>query len=137
MSMMPQFLLPMRIPESDIDRLGHVNNVAFLRYVQDVAVAHWSAIAPHELQQQYIWVVRRHELEYLRPGLPDDELVLQTWVGEPSGATWERFTHIVRAGDQEILVKARTVWVLIDATTGRPRRVDPQLVAHFSQKQQN
>ena len=120
---------PIRVPEGDIDPQGHINNVAFVRYVQDTAVAHWRTVAPHELQTAFTWVVRRHEVEYLRPGLPGDELLARTWVGEPSGATWERFTEITRPADGQLLVKARTVWVLLDAATGRPRRVDVRMVA--------
>jgi acyl-CoA thioester hydrolase len=81
------------------------------------------------VQAAFTWVVRRHEVEYLRPGLPGDELVARTWVGEPSGASWERFTEVVRPTDGRVLVTARTVWVLLDAVTGRPRRVDPRMVA--------
>ena len=122
------FTLPLTVRDDDFDQLGHVNNVAFVRYVQDAAVAHWTAVAPADLQAAFVWVVRRHELEYLRPGLPGDALVARTWVGEPSGATWERFTEVARA-DGPVLVTARTVWVLLDAATGRPRRVDPRMVA--------
>jgi acyl-CoA thioester hydrolase len=120
------------VAEADIDVQGHVNNVAFVRYVQDVAVAHWRAAAPAEVQAAYTWVVRRHEVEYLRPAFAGDELLLRTWVGEPAGATWERFTEIFREGADKPLVTARTVWVLLDAATGRPRRVDPALVAQFA-----
>ena len=122
------FTVPLAVRPDDIDQQGHVNNVAFVRYVQDAAVAHWVAAAPDELQAAFAWVVRRHEVEYLRPGLPGEQLVARTWVGEPSGATWERLTEVVR-DDGTVLVKARTVWVLLDAATGRPRRVDPRMVA--------
>jgi len=132
MSSRPTFTLALRVPDTDIDRQGHVNNVAFVRYVQDVAAAHWEAVAPAELRSAFTWVVRRHEVEYLRPGLPGDELLLKTWVGEPSGATWERFTEVSRAGEDRPLVTARTVWVLLDAATGRPRRVEAALAAHFA-----
>jgi acyl-CoA thioester hydrolase len=132
MSAVPRFTLTIRVADADIDRQGHVNNVAFLRYVQDAAAAHWAAIAPDEVRAAFTWVVRRHEIEYLRPGSPGDELVVRTWVGEPSGATWERFTEIRRAGEDRPLVTARTVWVLLDAATARPRRVDSGLVACFA-----
>ncbi|HYH68157.1 MAG TPA: acyl-CoA thioesterase [Urbifossiella sp.] len=121
------FTVPLDARPDDIDRQGHVNNVAFVRYVQDAAVAHWVSAAPAELQSAFAWVVRRHEVEYLRPGLPGEQLVARTWVGEPSGATWERFTEVVRP-DGTVLVTARTVWVLLDAATGRPRRVDARMV---------
>jgi len=126
------FTVPLVVRADDIDRQGHVNNVAFVRYVQDAAVAHWQAAAPADLQSAFAWVVRRHEVEYLRPGLPGDELIARTRVGEPAGATWERFTEVVRAADGQVLVTARTVWVLLDAATGRPRRVDPRVVERFA-----
>jgi acyl-CoA thioester hydrolase len=122
------FIAPVTIREGDIDQQGHINNVAFVRYIQDVAVAHWRAAATPDLQAAFTWVVRRHEVEYLKPGLPGDELAARTWVGEASGASWERFTEVVRVSDGRVLVRARTVWVLLDAATGRPRRVDPRMV---------
>ena len=127
----PKFSQTVPVADADIDRQGHVNNVAFVRYIQDIAVAHWSAAAPAEVRAAFTWVVRRHELDYLRPALPGDELTLRTWVGEPTGATWERFTEVLRAGDEKPLVTARTVWALLDAATGRPRRVDAAMLAHF------
>ena len=129
----PKYTLALRVPDADIDRQGHVNNVAFVRYIQDVAVAHWTAVAPDAVRAAFTWVVRRHELEYLRPAFPGEELLLRTWVGEPSGATWERFTEVLRAGEDRPLVTARTVWVLLDAASGRPRRVDAALVAYFNE----
>ena len=120
------FTVPVAVRADDIDQQGHVNNVAFVRYVQDAAVAHWLAAAPADVRAGVTWVVRRHEIEYHKPGLPGDELVARTWVGEPSGATWERFTEIGRV-DGPVLATARTVWVLLDAATGRPRRVDSRV----------
>jgi acyl-CoA thioester hydrolase len=89
----PTFELSFKVPEADIDIQGHINNVAFLRYVQDAAVAHWNAVAAADLRTRLTWVVRKHEIEYFRPGLPGDELAVKTWVGEASGATWERFAN--------------------------------------------
>ena len=130
----PRYELSIRVADADIDRQGHVNNVAFLRFVQDAAAAHWNAIAPDEARAAFAWVVRKHEIEYLRLGLPGDELLVRTWVGEPAGATWERFTEVFRSGEDKPLATARTVWVLLDAATGRPRRVDASLVARFSSR---
>ena len=98
------------------------------------AVAHWRALATADIRAADTWVVRKHEIEYFRPGLPGDELETKTWVGEPSGATWERFTEITRRADGKLLVKARTVWVLLDVATGRPRRVDARIGAALTQE---
>ena len=119
------------VADTDIDPQGHVNNVAFVRYIQDVAVAHWREIAPVEIRAAVTWVVRRHEIEYLKPALPGDALLVRTWVGEPAGATWERFTEISRESDTRLLVSARTVWVLLDAKSARPRRIDARLIEVF------
>ena len=116
-----------RVAPEDIDRLGHVNNVVHLRYAQDAAVAHWLAAAPPEYRQSLIWVVRRHELDYLKPAFRDDELLARTWVGQASGATFERFVEITRPVDAEVVVRVRTVWVALDATSQRPRRVPEAL----------
>jgi acyl-CoA thioester hydrolase len=118
-----------RVAPADIDRLGHVNNVTFVRYVQDAAISHWKTVAPPDVQSAIVWVCRRHEIDYLKPAFADELLAVKTWVGAPSGASWERFTEIRRAADGTVLITARTVWVLIDAASGRPRRVDPAWTA--------
>jgi acyl-CoA thioester hydrolase len=120
-----------RVAPEEIDAQNHVNNVAYLQYVQDAAVKHWFAVAPADVVTSVAWVVRRHEIEYRKPGFAGDELEIKTWVGEPTAATWERFTEIKRASDGDLLVSARTVWVLIDAVTRRPRRVDAAFKAIF------
>jgi acyl-CoA thioester hydrolase len=126
-----EFTATVRVSAGDIDRLGHVNNVAFVRHIQDVAAAHWLAVAPADLRAAVVWVVRRHEIDYLKPGFEGDELLIRTWVGEPTAATWERFTEIARPADGQVLVKARTVWVLLDAATGRPKRIDAKTLGVF------
>jgi acyl-CoA thioester hydrolase len=120
-----------RVAPPDIDRMGHVNNVVYLRYAQDAAVAHWQAAAPPEHRDALMWVVRRHEIDYLKPAFPDDHLLARTWVGAASGATFERFVEIARPADAGLLARVRTVWVALDATTGRPRRVPEALRACF------
>jgi acyl-CoA thioester hydrolase len=131
MTTTPRYSMTIQVLEADIDQLQHVNNIAFLRFVQDIAVAHWRAIAPVAVQEAVAWVVRKHEIEYFRPAFLGDELSVLTWVDEPSAATWDRFTEITRVSDGQTIVKARTVWVLIDPKTGRPRRVDARITGTF------
>ena len=120
------------VTDADTDGQGHVNNVAFLRYVQDVAVAHWRAVAPAELQAAFTWVVRRHEIDYLKPGQPGETFAIRTWVDSPSGATCDRVTEISRPLDGVLVVRARTTWVLLDPATLRPRRIDSRVAGCFS-----
>ncbi len=120
-----------RVSPEDIDGLGHVNNVVYLRYAQDAAVAHWYAVVDKEHRDRMVWVVRRHEIDYLKPALENDELVARTWVGIPSGATLERFIEIRRLRDGEMLASVRSIWVALDAKSLRPRRVTEQLRSFF------
>ncbi|MFO0935301.1 MAG: thioesterase family protein [Gemmataceae bacterium] len=131
MSTIAPFEFTISVNASDIDRLNHVNNVAFVRMVQDAALKHWFHIAPAHAHDEIIWVCRRHEIDYLKPAFLDQILHIKTWVGDPIGATWERLTEISRADDGTVLLKARTVWVLLDAKSGRPRRVDTVIKSWF------
>ena len=117
---------------SDIDEQNHVNNMVYLRWVQDVATAHWRALASAEAQAAIGWVVLRHEIDYKTPATLDDEIVLRTWVGKATRLTFERFTEIRRKSDRQVLSQARTLWCPIDMQNGRPRRVSAEVRAQFS-----
>ena len=119
------------VAAGDLDELHHVNNVVYLRWVQDIATAHWAAIAPADALASVAWVARRHEIDYLSAATLGDTLVVRTWVGQAHGLTFERLTEIRRAGGQ-VVARARTLWVPIDRGTGRPRRVSDEVRGLFS-----
>lgn len=126
------FELAIPVQAEDIDELGHVNNVHYLRWVQQVAEAHWRRIAPPEDQQRLVWVVLRHEIDYRRPALAGDGLIARTWVGSATRLSFERHTRILRATDREVLAVARTLWCPIDRRSHRPTRISPAARALFS-----
>lgn len=126
------FELARRVGPDDIDELRHVNNVVYVRWMQDVAVAHWDALAPPAVRDTLAWVARRHEIDYLQPARLDDEVVLRTWVGHAEGLTFERFIEVWRPSDAKYLLRARTLWVPIDRRTGRPTRVPADVRALVS-----
>jgi acyl-CoA thioester hydrolase len=119
------------LPE-DIDEQNHVNNTVYVRWVQQVASAHWRAVANAEAQDSISWVVLRHEIDYKAPACVGDQVVLSTWVGKATRLTFERFTEIRRSIDGQLLSDARTVWCPINAQTGRPVRVTAEVRAQFS-----
>ena len=125
------FELPLSVQPEDIDTMGHVNNIVYLRWVQEAAAAHWNAAATEEQKTGYAWVVVRHEIDYLRPALLGDQLAARTHVGVASGAKFDRHVEIWRITDETILARARSVWVAIDPRSGRPRRVGEELRARF------
>jgi acyl-CoA thioester hydrolase len=116
----------------DIDEQNHVNNTVYLRWVQDVAVAHWRALARPEAQEAIGWVVLRHEIDYKAPATLGDEIVLRTWVGKATRLTFERFTEIHRKSQRQLLSTARTLWCPINTQTRRPVRVPAEVRAQFS-----
>lgn len=124
--------LPVAVGAADIDANGHMNNAVYFRHLQDAAVAHWYAVFPEERTSPTAgWVIRRHEIDYRRPALEGDRLVVRTWLGAAAAATWERFTRIVRPADGEVIAEAVTIYVLIDPQSGRPRRIRPEWIARF------
>jgi len=117
--------------DADIDELGHVNNAVWVRWIQDIAVAHWQAVAPPEHRDAYVWVVTRHEIDYLRAVLPGETVTGRTWVGEaPKGARFDRHVEFV-GEDGKIRVRARTTWAIIDRASGRPLRVPREVAEPF------
>ena len=126
------FELGISVGPSDIDQLGHVNNVTYVRWVQDAAVAHWTAAAPQIDQKKLFWVVLRHEIDYKKPAFLGEQLVARTWVGEAARLKFERHTEISRASDGSLLAKARTIWCPLDAVTLRPVPVSTAVRACFS-----
>ncbi len=128
---MTPFTLTFTATPDDIDELGHVNNAAWVRWIQDIATAHWYSLAPSEAQDQTIWVVVRHEIDYLRALLPGESVTGQTWIpDEPKGARFDRMVEFVNA-DGKVHVRARTTWAMLDRATGRPMRVRPDVIAAF------
>ena len=115
----------------DIDELGHVNNAVWVRWIQDVATAHWEAAAAPEHQTAYLWVVIRHEIDYLRAVLPGEAVTARIWVPDPPrGAKFDR--HILFVGeDGKPRVRSVTTWAMLDRASGRALRVPAEVAAPF------
>lgn len=122
------FYLPIKVVPEDIDELNHVNNIVYLRYVQDAASGHWKTV-PQEIASQIIWVARRHEIDYLKPAFLGDELVVKTWVDDFVGVKSIRHCEIMRG--EEVLARSLTHWIALDAQTFRPKRITEEIVKQF------
>ena len=118
------------VPPAAIDANGHVNNVEFVRWMQDAAVAHSDAAGCTAATKSAgaTWVARSHHIEYLRPALAGDRVRVQTWVANFRRSFSLRRYRFLRAADRVLLAKGETDWVYFDVTAGRPRSI-PELVA--------
>jgi acyl-CoA thioester hydrolase len=127
----PVFEMAFEATDAEIDELGHVNNAAWVRWIQDVATAHWTAIAAPEHVEAYVWVVVRHEIDYLRGLGPGGRVTARTWVSDaPTGARFDRFVEFVGEGGKAH-VRSKTTWAMLDKASGRPLRIPPEVAAPF------
>ena len=126
------FEYPITILQSDIDAQSHVNNIIYLKWVQEVAIAHWKSVADAKMQENNLWVVSRHEIDYLKSAYINSRLIAKTWVTEPQGAKSERYVTIMDAETETIYAKIKTTWYLLDFKTKRPKRIDAEIVNVFS-----
>ena len=129
--MNPVFELQLTAQPEHIDELGHVNNAVWVQWIQHVATSHWRSVATPEHQDAYIWVIVRHEIDYLCAAHEGDVVTARTWVGEaPKGARFDRHMEFL-GPDGKLCVRAKTQWAIIDKATARPIRVPPEVVAPF------
>lgn len=119
------------VTRQDLDDMQHVNNVVYLQWVQDAALAHWNAKAGTAIREKYKWVVLRHEIDYKSPGYLHDALVLKTWVYDYNGVRSTRLVQIIRQKDNKLLAQASTSWCLLQAASGKPVRIGEDIMDLF------
>jgi len=115
------FTLTITVSSEDIDTLHHVNNLVYVKWMDKIATTHWDFLTKENPLPQYIWVVMRHEIDYLKQATLGDEIVVKTWVGETKGITSVRFMEFYKK--DVLLVKAKTVWAMLHAETFKPTRI--------------
>ena len=114
-----------------IDELGHVNNAVWVQWIQDLATAHWDAVARPEDHAKVFWVVVRHEIDYRGNIAAGDSVTGETWIdGASKGAKSDRRVDF-RNQAGKIIVAARTTWAMLDKDSQRLKRVRPEIVAPF------
>ena len=130
---MTRFAIAITATAADIDELGHVNNAVWVRWIQQIATAHWEAVAPADHRAAYIWVVTRHEIDYRGNVAAGETVRAETWVDTPpQGARFDRKVCFICA-DGRVKVEAVTTWALIDRATSRLLRIRPEVAAPFYQ----
>jgi acyl-CoA thioester hydrolase len=123
-----------RIPPDAIDGNGHVNNVRFVQWMQDIAIAHSADSGGTAAARSAggTWFARSHRIDYLGQAFPEDRLVVQTWVVDVQRVRSRRRFRFLRAADRALLARAETEWAFVDASTGRPRAIPPEVIACYT-----
>jgi acyl-CoA thioester hydrolase len=121
------------IPRSSIDENGHVNNVAYVQWMQDIAVEHYSSIGGVSAQgPDATWVVREHKVEYLLPAFAGEEIEIRTWVENIRRVRSLRKYEFIRKSDVKTLVRGETDWVFVEIKTGRPLAIPEEVSRVFT-----
>lgn len=129
----PVFHWAINVSDEVVDQNGHVNNVAYVQWMQEAAIRHSEAAGctTSTVALGAAWVARTHHVEYLRPGFAGDIITVLTWVSDFRRVRSLRKYKFVRAGQQTVLVQAETDWVFIDAKTGRARAIPDAIKSAF------
>ncbi len=128
------FEYPLTVTESDVDGLNHVNNTVYLRWLIDAASAHSEHLGyglKEFLAAGGAFVVRRHELDYLRPAFVAEELVVHTWVTDFETDRTTREYKIVRKKDQKTIMVAKTLWVFVNMKTGKATKIPDKIATDY------
>ncbi len=126
------YLKTIIVPKTVIDENGHVNNVAYVQWMQDIAVEHYASIGGIEAQGPHAtWVVREHHLEYFLPAFAGEEIEIRTWVENIRRVRSLRKYEFTRKLDGKILVKGETDWVFINIKTGAPQAIPEKVTGVF------
>lgn len=127
------YRLELVVPPEAVDRNRHVNNVAYVQWMQDAAIAHSTAVGCTEMTETIgaTWVARRHQIEYLSPAFAGDAITVLTWVADFRKVRSLRRYRFVRGPEHKILALGETDWVFVDVATGRPRAIPNEIVSLF------
>jgi acyl-CoA thioester hydrolase len=131
---MRRFEQSITVPSDVVDMLGHVNNIEYVRWIQDVAVAHSTAVGfawERYVQLGAAFVIRKHVVEYLRSAHAGETLTIATWVRDATRIAAQRATEITNAAG-ELVVQAETTWVWVSLATRRPERMPQEIRDAFS-----
>lgn len=117
------------VTEKDVDRNGHVNNVVYIQWMQDAAIAHARESGCMKASRAIgaTWFVRTHHIEYLAPLFTGEKVTLLTWPANFERARSVRKYKFVRAKDGAVIARAETLWVFVDAKTGRPLSIPEEV----------
>ncbi len=132
MPISPTYSKTIIIPKSSIDENGHVNNVAYVQWMQEIAVEHYASIGGIQAQgSESTWVIREHRVEYLLPAFEGEEIEIKTWVENIRKVRSLRKYEFVRKADDRLLVRGETDWVFVNVETGTPQQIPQEVMDVF------
>ncbi len=120
------FTYSFTVSQNEIDGLNHVNNVIYLDWAQKIAEKHWAKLSNRAIESNYVWVVKRHEVDYFLPVFVDDKITLNTYIGDSSGVKSVRYVDVIK--ENKIVCSVKTIWILLDKNTMKPTRIPSDIL---------
>lgn len=114
------------VSTNDIDDLNHVNNVVYVKWMEEIATQHWQFLTKNNPLPEFVWVVLRHEIDYLQQAMLNDIITIKTWVGETKGFKSERLIAFYK-GDV-LIAKSKTIWGMLATKTYKPSRITESIL---------
>jgi len=115
------------VSADDLDDLNHVNNVRYVQWIQDISKEHWKAKASKQMQEEFIWVVLSHHIEYKNAAVLNDPIIMTTYIASSSGAKSTRVVEMKHGKTKKLLVRSSTEWCLLNSKTYRPVRIPDEI----------
>lgn len=134
------FDLKLTVQPEHIDILGHVNNVVYVAWMQDVATAHIEALGlgvKDYLELKHAMVAVEHHVQYRKAALEGDEIILRTWLSDLNALYSFRQYAFFRVRDQALLFTGSTKWACVEIETGRPKRLSPTFIQAYQPLDEN
>lgn len=124
------------VPASAVDQNGHVNNVVYVQWMQDVAVLHYEAAGGNQAMQDAgaTWVARSHHIEYLKPVYAGEDVIALTWVENLRRVRSLRCYQFRRQADNVLLAQGETDWVFVDIASGRPLAIAEDIISKWHEE---
>ena len=119
------------VSKDDLDQLNHVNNVRYVKWVQDIAEAHWLKNAPKTILDNYFWVMLSHNIQYKGEALLGDELTVKTYVSKSEGLTSIRHVEITNNTNNKLIITSETKWCFMNTATKKPSRIPAEVAKLF------
>ncbi|MEO9513545.1 MAG: acyl-CoA thioesterase [Flavobacteriaceae bacterium] len=127
---MHRFKQVFEVTMDDLDDLNHVNNIRYMEWIQEISKKHWLEVTGNDLQNNMVWVVKNHNIDYKKPAILGDIIEVSTYIQKTSGPLSTRVVEIINNKTSQLIVKACTEWCLLDAKTLKPKRV-PQNIQNL------
>jgi acyl-CoA thioester hydrolase len=125
------FTYTLTVPQSAIDEYGHVNNVIYVQWMQDVTIRQGESIPEYKQPENTGWYVREHRIEYLTPAYLGDEIEARTWLSEMKRVRAIRKYEFTRKAHGKVIARGESQWIFVELATGRPIAIPPEMRALF------